>query len=499
MASITTRAGKGSPLTNAELDANFTNLNTELLGKQDTLVSGTNIKTVNGQSILGSGNIVVSGGLTSFNTRTGDITLLSADVTTALGYTPYNSTNPSGYITSSALSSYLPLTGGALTGNLAVNATLYAWGANYKALQVGATTALVDSSSYTTLQSNYTVNGGGVPIYQTTAPASFYQQNGGVHSWFSAPSGTAGTAVSFSSASMTLNASGELTITNKLTVGTTTTASTNYRFGKGITGGVSSSAFVQNGSVQSDVTTTAVSFNSQANTAAASFTLANYFHYYAQQGVVGAGSAITAITGFYADNTLAGASATYGFRGSVGSGSGKWNLYMDGTASNFFAGSLIVNAAVGFGAAGSPAYGTAGQALLSGGNGVVPSWGDVVTPTGTQTLTNKRVTSRTVTTSGGATITPTADTADVYAVNGLASAASIAAPSGTPTDGQKLMLRFEDNGTARALTWATTSGAFRAVGVTLPTTTTAGKTTYVGCVYNAFDSFWDAVAVATLA
>ena len=27
MASITTRAGKGSPLTNAEVDANFTNLN----------------------------------------------------------------------------------------------------------------------------------------------------------------------------------------------------------------------------------------------------------------------------------------------------------------------------------------------------------------------------------------------------------------------------------------------------------------------------------------
>ena len=29
----------------------------QLLGKQDTLVSGTNIKTVNNQSLLGSGNI----------------------------------------------------------------------------------------------------------------------------------------------------------------------------------------------------------------------------------------------------------------------------------------------------------------------------------------------------------------------------------------------------------------------------------------------------------
>jgi len=46
----------------------------------------------------------------------GEIT--SSNVTTALGYTPYNSSNPSGYITSSALSSYLPLSGGTLSGAL---------------------------------------------------------------------------------------------------------------------------------------------------------------------------------------------------------------------------------------------------------------------------------------------------------------------------------------------------------------------------------------------
>jgi hypothetical protein len=36
----------------------------------------------------------------SFNTRTGAVTLSSGDVTGALGFTPYNSTNPSGYISS---------------------------------------------------------------------------------------------------------------------------------------------------------------------------------------------------------------------------------------------------------------------------------------------------------------------------------------------------------------------------------------------------------------
>lgn len=42
----------------------------------------------------------IAAGVTSFNTRTGAITLSSSDVTTALGFTPYNNTNPSGYISS---------------------------------------------------------------------------------------------------------------------------------------------------------------------------------------------------------------------------------------------------------------------------------------------------------------------------------------------------------------------------------------------------------------
>ena len=39
MATITTRAGKGSPLTNTEVDANFTNLNTDKLESGDLSVS----------------------------------------------------------------------------------------------------------------------------------------------------------------------------------------------------------------------------------------------------------------------------------------------------------------------------------------------------------------------------------------------------------------------------------------------------------------------------
>jgi hypothetical protein len=75
-----------------------------------TSVSGTG--TVSGLTL--SGTVTTSGSLT----LGGTLTLTSAQVTTALGFTPYNSTNPNGYITSSSLSSYLPLSGGTMTGRL---------------------------------------------------------------------------------------------------------------------------------------------------------------------------------------------------------------------------------------------------------------------------------------------------------------------------------------------------------------------------------------------
>lgn len=114
----------------------------------------------------------------------------------------------------------------------------------------------------------------------------------------------------------------------------------------------------------------------------------------------------------------------------------------------------------------------------------------------TATMTNKRVSPRVSTVASGSTITPTGDSSDMYTVTALAVPATIAAPSGTPTDGQKLIIRIKDNGTARALTWTTTSGAYRVVGTTLPTTTTASKTIYVGCIYNSADAYWDVVAVS---
>ena len=55
---------------------------TALNGKQATLVSGTNIKTINNQSLLGSGNIDIQGGgaVNSVNGQTGVVVLTASDV-----------------------------------------------------------------------------------------------------------------------------------------------------------------------------------------------------------------------------------------------------------------------------------------------------------------------------------------------------------------------------------------------------------------------------------
>lgn len=120
----------------------------------------------------------------------------------------------------------------------------------------------------------------------------------------------------------------------------------------------------------------------------------------------------------------------------------------------------------------------------------------VVVPTvsSTSTLSNKRIDPRVVSgTSYTTSTTIDSDTTDLYVITAQAGALLFNNPSGTPVQGQKLMVRIKDNGTARALTYGS---QFRAMGTALPTTTVISKTLYMGFIYNSTDTKWDLVAAA---
>lgn len=84
---------------------------------------------------------------------------------------------------------------------------------------------------------------------------------------------------------------------------------------------------------------------------------------------------------------------------------------------------------------------------------------------------------------------------NLFVVTAQAAAGAFAAPSGTPVDGNSLVIRIKDNGTARALTW---DGIYRGVDTTnvaLPSTTVISKWMYLGFIYNGTDSKWDLLSI----
>lgn len=92
-----------------------------------------------------------------------------------------------------------------------------------------------------------------------------------------------------------------------------------------------------------------------------------------------------------------------------------------------------------------------------------------------------------------ATLTVDTDAYDMAVLTAQAAGLTIAAPTGGPLDGQGLTIRIKDNGSTRSISW---NAVFRAIGVTLPTATTASKTMYVGAKWNSADSKWDVLAVS---
>jgi hypothetical protein len=94
---------------------------------------------------------------------------------------------------------------------------------------------------------------------------------------------------------------------------------------------------------------------------------------------------------------------------------------------------------------------------------------------------------RVQTVASSATVTPVS-TNDIVTITAQAVGLTLANPTGTFVEGQALMIRIKDNGTARTIAFDTN---YRAIGITLPTTTVISKTIYLGIIYNSTDGKWD--------
>lgn len=201
---------------------------------------------------IGSSPVTTSGTITlAIATASGSQQgLLSSTDWTTFNNKQNALTNP---VTGTGTTNYLPKFTGTSTignsnlindasGNLGLGVTPSAWGSGYSAFQIGGYGMLWANTSGSDMQigSNAYYNGTNY-IYKATDYASRYLQYNSQHIWFNAPSGTAGSAISFTQA-MTLFSDGNLGL------GTTTNAG--YKLDVNGTGRFSGNLTVQSGYIQ---------------------------------------------------------------------------------------------------------------------------------------------------------------------------------------------------------------------------------------------------------
>jgi hypothetical protein len=117
-----------------------------------------------------------------------------------------------------------------------------------------------------------------------------------------------------------------------------------------------------------------------------------------------------------------------------------------------------------------------------------------------QTLANMankelRLKPRIVTTTSTATLSPNIDTATTYEVSAQAATLTIANPAGTANNGDVLLFRIKDNGTARTINYGT--AYVNVSGLDLLTATTANKWHYIGVQYNLAAGKWHIISATT--
>ena len=156
------------------------------------------------------------------------------------------------------------------SGNLGLGVTPSAYGSTFKAIQAGVYAAFVgdNNNGHVEILNNAYASANNVFNYTDTNSATRYSMQLGSHKFFTAPSGTAGNAITFTQA-MTLDASGNLlvgttTASAKLTVDSGSASELGYFNSTNANGGYVS--FARSGTIQGDIGTASQIVSGGANT-----------------------------------------------------------------------------------------------------------------------------------------------------------------------------------------------------------------------------------------
>ena len=348
----------------------------------------------------------------------------------------YDASNPSGYITSSALTPYLtsanaaltyhPLNGNTTNSNYQIlnSATSYF---NFKEISSGFAGLYFNTASQST--TNYTYGGDGVYAVINAPLLSVIFRSANT-TWAS------GTAF------LTNASGGQFSLLSLTSLGNPANSQVQK--------------FISNGaSIQWDSGTTSVQyenvFTSPTYSGISATTITNFGNVTSDFAIASTNMSIINNAAFYNPTRVLTSSTTNGYGGLFNAPSGATNNWAAG-----FIGNVTV----------FDGY-----------------------------FLNARIKPRITTITSSATPTINTDNCDAVTITALATAITSMTTnlSGTPNNFDKLTFRIKDNGTARAITWG---ASFEPKGVALPTTTVISKVLTVGFIYDSVTSKWGCVSSA---
>lgn len=181
----------------------------------------------------------------------------------------------------------------------------------------------------------------GIERWRITS-AGILQSNGAQTIQTSTGNLTLATAAGNGNIILSPNGTGGIILSKNVAIGAAIGGATNLYISKNIEGGTSSFGLYSDSIIQSGVTGTANYFRTLSRTVATAFTLPILVHYSANQGTFGDGSTVTTQYGFEVASTLIGATTNIGYYGNIPSGTNRWNIFMNGTALNYFNGNTLI-------------------------------------------------------------------------------------------------------------------------------------------------------------